>query len=95
MAKTDPAAVRRQLDKVQRRLAEHPLNSDEFTRARALIKEMPDADRTSVEAALQAQGLPGFGRQTRLLLVGLPSLARLNRRRLRLEAKLGSHGSHG
>ena len=91
----ETASVRRQLEEVNRRLRNHPLNSDEFTRARALMKGTSPEDRAEVNAALREQGLPGVGTQMRMMLFGLGSLARLNRRRLRLENLLGGHDADG
>ena len=87
----DPAAVRLQLDSVNRRIEKHPLNSEKFTRARALMQESSVEHRETVSAALREQGLPEIGTQMRMMLFGLGSLARLNRRRLRLDAALSQN----
>lgn len=67
----DPAAVRLQLDSVNRRIEKHPLNSEKFTRARALMQESSVEHRETVSAALREQGLPEIGTQMRMMLFGL------------------------
>lgn len=89
------ASVQRQLDQVNRRLLDHPLNSEKFTRARALMKESSAEDQDEIRAALQKRGLPGVGTQMRMMALGLPSLARLNRQRLRLENRLSGFDADG
>ena len=95
----DPAAVRRRLDKVNRRLAKHPLNSEKFTRARAwaraLMRETPVEEHGTVSAGLRQQGLPSIPKQMGMMLLGLTSLARLNGRRMRLEEALADAESRG
>lgn len=86
------ASVQRRLDQVNRRLQNHPLNSEKFLRARALMKESSVENHAEVSAALREQGLPGLGAQMRMMALGLPSLARLNGKRLRLENMLNQPG---
>ncbi|MCC9176817.1 MULTISPECIES: hypothetical protein [unclassified Arthrobacter] len=89
------ASLQRQLDSMNRRIQDHPLNSEKFTRARALVKESSVEDRVEVSATLREQGLPGVGAQMRMLALGLASLARLNRKRLRLENMLSELDAGG
>ena len=91
----ETASIRRQLEEVNRRLRDHPLNSEEFARARALMKDTSVEDHTAVAAALREQGLPGVGTQMRMMLFGLTSLARLNRKRLHLENLLSQREAGG
>ena len=79
----------RRLEQVTARLRAHPLNSDEFTRAREVVRVHADQGREAVEGALRAEDLPSPGKQSRMLLFGLPSLARLNRKRIELERRAG------
>ncbi|WIE64993.1 hypothetical protein DEI99_000255 [Curtobacterium sp. MCLR17_036] len=82
------AALRARHRGVQARIAAHPLNDPEMERARMLVKNSDGAAQQQVSAELRAQGLPSMTRQTWTLVTGLPGLARLNRRRLRLEREL-------
>ncbi|WP_152970010.1 hypothetical protein [Arthrobacter sp. Edens01] len=91
----DPVAVCRQLDQINRRIAKHPLNSEKFTRARALMREAPAEERGTVSAALREQDLPSVPTQMRMMLFGLTSLARLNRRRIKLEEQLADAEGRG
>jgi len=94
MASSQSAAValRERLERINSRIAAHPLNSEQFLRARAVVSQAGDAERSEVDATLREQGLPGLGAQTKMMMVGLASLARLNRKRIRLEEKLSAIG---
>ena len=82
------AAARARLEQVNAKIAAHPLSSVRFVRAREVVSAAGDAERDAVEASLRAQELPSLAEQGRMLALGLVSLARLNRKRLRLEKKL-------
>ena len=86
------AAARERLVDVNQWIAAHPLNSTDFRRARALVGTMPEADRTEIESALRDRGLPSLGKQTKMLALGVTSLARLNRKRIRLEKRVAAFG---
>lgn len=91
---SDRSAARERLDRVNARIAAHPLSSDEFRRAREVVAGTPSQEREQVEAALRAENLPSLRTQTRMMFLGLASLARLNRKRIALEQAAGS-GSAG
>jgi len=80
--------LRRRLAIVNERIAEHPLSSEEFTRARAVVAQRTDDGPQAVNAELRAQGVPSLGAQARLIVRRAGSLARLNRKRLRLETRI-------
>ena len=82
------AKARNRLRDVQRRIADHPLNAPEMLEARALAAEDRDGDREAVGSELARRGLPSIGAQSRALVLGLTSLARLNRKRIRLEQRI-------
>ena len=88
----DPTAhltkAKEQLRDVQRRIADHALNAPEMLKARALAAERRDGDRDAVESELARLGLPSISAQSRALVLGLTSLARLNRKRIRLEQRI-------
>ncbi|MDO9377667.1 MAG: hypothetical protein Q7T56_02375 [Nocardioidaceae bacterium] len=84
----DLAAARRGLTEVNDRIGAHPLRSQEFLRAREVMAAASEEDADAVDDALRRQGLPGRGRQLRMMALGLTSLARLNRKRLALEARI-------
>ena len=82
------ATLQARLAEVNARIAAHPLNSAEFARAREVGAAKTDEDAAAVNAELAAQGLPTLGRQARMMALGLTSLARLNRKRIRLEESI-------
>lgn len=73
---------------VRARIARHPLNAPALVAARELLAEHRDLGKEELTRLLAERGLPGPAVQGRYLLRGLPSLARLHRERLRLEASL-------
>ena len=82
------AEAREQLRSVQARIAGHALNAPEMRAARAVAAKHRDGDRAAVEDELARRGLPSLGAQSRALALGLTSLARLNRKRIRLERRI-------
>jgi hypothetical protein len=60
--------------------------------ARRMVKESQVDDR-GVAAELQDRNLPNMRKQLMTLIFGLPSLARLNRERIKLERELGDLSS--
>lgn len=82
------AEAREQLRSVHRRIADHALNAPEMVAARAVAAVHRDGDRAVVENELSRRGLPSLAAQSRALVLGLTSLARLNRKRIRLEQRI-------
>ncbi|WEO76404.1 hypothetical protein BJQ94_13650 [Cryobacterium sp. SO2] len=87
---SDRAQTQRQLDTITARIDAHVLNSQRMTDARQVTAEHRDAGKGAVEQALSERGLPGAAEQGRALVFGLASLARLNRKRLRLETRIAA-----
>lgn len=81
----DLTAARRTLERVNARIAAHPLNSARFVRALAVSAEHALQGKQQMEDALRAENLPGSVTQVRMLAFDSIGLARLNRRRIRLE----------
>lgn len=79
------AAAHRKLARLNARIAAHPLNSARFARALEVSAEHASHGRQQMEDALRAENLPGWLRQMRMLAFDSIGLARLNRRRIRLE----------
>jgi hypothetical protein len=82
------SVVRRRLDTVNAQIAAHPLRSDQFVLARAVVARTQSAGDEAVKSALREQALPAPRVQMRMMALGLASLARLNRRRIRLERQV-------
>jgi hypothetical protein len=61
--------------------------------ARRMVKESQVDDRRVVAAELRDRNLPNMRKQLMTLIFGLPSLARLNRERIKLERELGDLSS--
>ena len=72
---------------MQEQIADHPLNAPDMLAARAVVKEHRAGGRDAIEAELAQRGLPRLSAQSRTLFSGLTSLARLNRKRIRLEQR--------
>jgi hypothetical protein len=79
------AQAQLKLDATNARIAAHRLNSTAMTDARAVVKEHRDEGKDAVVQALSERALPTAAQQGKALVLGLPSLARLNRKRLKLE----------
>ena len=73
---------------VQSRNAAHPLMDPRMQEARRIVKESQVEDRRLVAAELRDGNLPTMRRQVVTMIVGLPGLARLNRKRIKLEREL-------
>mgnify|MGYP004510177547 CR=1 FL=1 len=86
------SALRHQLEAVNARIAGHPLQSETFLRARSVAAERTEGDARELNETLRRQGLPTLGAQARMVATGAGSLARLNRRRIRLEKRLAAYG---
>lgn len=82
------AKAQHQLDAINARIEAHALNAEPMKSARAVTAEHRDAGRDAVEQALAERGLPGAAEQGKALLLGLASLARLNRKRIRQEGRV-------
>ena len=80
--------ARDELRAVRERIDQHPLNAAEFLEARSVIAEHQESEREAVVAELERRSLPSLGAQNRALVLGLTSLARLNRKRIRLEERI-------
>jgi hypothetical protein len=81
------AKVKKQLREVQEQIADHPLNAPDMLAARAVVKEHRAVERDAIETELARRDLPRLSAQSRALFLGLTSLARLNRKRIRLEQR--------
>lgn len=90
MQNDDPVLreVRRKLEDVDAQISAHPLHSDSFEEARRLGAERVHDDPRSLDNELRSRGLPTLAKQARMIAFGTPSLARLNRKRLKLEQQL-------
>lgn len=82
------AACRKRLEAINARIDQHKLNSPQMKAAREVVAENRDEGRQAVEQALSERGLPTTAEQGRALLLGLTSLARLNRKRVKLENRI-------
>jgi hypothetical protein len=71
-----------------RRIEQHPLNSGPLKEARDYVSEHRSEGREAVDQALSERGLPTTAMQGRAMLRGLTSLARLNRKRIKLERRI-------
>lgn len=87
-AKVD--AARAKLEAVTARISAHPLNAAPMVEAREFAAEYRDSGMDAVNRALLERNLPSTSEQSKALLLGLASLARLNRRRIRLEARVAA-----
>ncbi|HEV7951344.1 MAG TPA: hypothetical protein VGP24_16405 [Glaciihabitans sp.] len=92
MRSTDETLLkaRSQLGAVNARIDNHVLNRSPMREAREVVAQFPDADKEIVERELASQQLPGLAAQGKALLFGLTSLARLNRKRLKLEKRIAT-----
>lgn len=82
--------ARSRLSAVNARIDNHALNRPPMKDAREVVAQHPDADKETVERELASQQLPGLAAQGKALFFGLASLARLNRKRLKLEKKIAT-----
>ena len=73
---------------VQARIAAHPLMDPRMQEARRIVKESQVEDRRLVTTELRERNLPTMRQQVTTMLFGLPSLARLNRERIKLQQGL-------
>ena len=81
------------LHHVRARIAAHPLMDPRMQEARRIVKESRVEDRRLVTTELRERNLPTMRQQVMTMIVGLPSLARLNRERIKLEDKLNHRTS--
>ena len=82
------APTQQQLDVINARIDAHALNTAPMKAAREVTAEYRDGGKDAVEKALADRGLPGTAVQGKALVLGLASLARLNRKRIKLENRL-------
>ena len=87
-------ACRKRLADINSRIDQHTLNSPGMKAARALVADKKDLDRQAVELALAEHDLPTTAQQGRALILGLTSLARLNRKRIKLEKRIAHLEGH-
>lgn len=81
--------VNAKLAQVRSDLASHPYNSPQIKQATALIEQLrPHKTSAEIDAELGAKGLPSLAECGKVTARGLVSFARLNRRRVKLEAQL-------
>jgi hypothetical protein len=80
--------TQQQLDVINGRIDAHALNTAQMKAAREVTAEFRDGGTDAVQKALADRGLPGTAVQGKALVLGLASLARLNRKRVKLENRL-------
>jgi hypothetical protein len=88
MEDTERARTQGQLDGINARIDAHALNAPPMKAAREVATEYRDGGKEAVERELAERSLPGAAVQGKALVLGLASLARLNRKRLKLENRL-------
>jgi hypothetical protein len=84
------AEARNKLDSVNGRINAHVLNTSPMKEAREVVAQHRDDDKSVIQEELRKQGLPTTGEQGRALLFGLTSLARLNRKRIKIEERVST-----
>ena len=77
-----------ELADITRRIDNHPLNTIPMKDAREVVTENRDAGKDAVEVALSERALPSAVEQGKALVLGVTSLWRLNRKRVRLENRI-------
>lgn len=83
----DPQA---ELSLVQAQISEHEFSSERVRRSQDLVEEMKarGEDKSVIDAALEAEGLPSPQEQGLIVLRGGFSWARLHRRRKKFEVRV-------
>jgi len=82
------ARAQSELADINRRIDNHPLNTSPIKDAREVVAEHRDAGKDAVEVALSERALPSTVEQGKALVLGVASLWRLNRKRVRLENRI-------
>lgn len=79
-----------ELTLVQDQISDHEFSSERVRRAQDLVEEMKaqGEDKSVIDAALKAEGLPSLQEQGLMVLRGGFSWARLHRRRKKLEERV-------
>ena len=87
----DTTQLRSELDAVKAEIAANPLSQDRAQEAQSLIEEMKaDGREAEIDHALAERRLPSTEEIGKLVAQHMFALARLNRKRIKLERKLGS-----
>ena len=87
----DITQLRSELDVVKEEIAANPLSKDCVQEAQSLIEEMKaDGRETEIDEELANRHLPSVIEVGKLVAQHTFALARLNRKRIKLEHKLGS-----
>ena len=81
-------ASKRKLSAINGRINSHALNTSPMKEAREVVTEHRGEGQKEVDHALSERGLPSTATQGRALISGLVSLARLNRKRRKLEHRI-------
>lgn len=82
------AQCRQKLTAVNKKIDLHVLNSPRMKAAQGVLAKHLDQENEVIAGVLSDRGLPTPSQQGRALLFGLTSLARLNRRRIKLETRI-------
>lgn len=81
--------LRRELEVVNREIADNPLSAQDISEATELIESLKEAGReTEIDTELAKRGLPTSEYIGKVILQYSVSLARLNKKRLKLEKKI-------
>ncbi|AHU90581.1 hypothetical protein V3M78_01650 [Trueperella pyogenes] len=85
--------LRRELEVVNQKIADNPLSAPEISEATELIESLKETDRESeIETELAKRGLPNSEEIGKVIFQHSLTLARLNKKRLKLEKKIGKTG---
>lgn len=88
--KRDKTQLLVDLDAVKAEIAANPLSQDDVLEAQSLIEEMKaDGRETEIDQELANRHLPSAAEIGKLIAQHAFALARLNRKRIKLERKLG------
>ncbi|MBT1035382.1 hypothetical protein KJY78_03320 [Canibacter sp. lx-45] len=88
--KKDSTQLRDELDAVKAEIAANPLSQDSVQKAQLLIEEMKaDGREEEIDQELSNRHLPSLTEIGKLIAQHTFTLARLNRKRIKLERKLG------
>lgn len=82
------AQCKQRLAAVNKKIDRHVLNSPRMMAAREVLADHRDEGKPVIAGMLSDRGLPTPAQQGRALLFGLTSLARLNRKRIKLETRI-------
>ncbi|MGV9183997.1 hypothetical protein [Arcanobacterium canis] len=88
----DPEQIRRDLDDVKQQISENPLSGSAVVKASEVMERLKSEGREEeIDSQLAEQGLPNSEHVGKLVLQNSFTLARLNKKRRKLEKKLAAH----